>query len=77
MNAPSFPCSTLPPPPPLNDIKASGTFLKEAVKAIVRWWANNGLFFSAPSASTFIPAGIKAIRDAATELEAEFSQHIP
>lgn len=72
-----FPCSTLPAPPPPNDIAASGSFLKEAVKAVFRWWAKAGLFFAAPSASTFVPAGIKAIRDAATELEAEFSQAIP
>lgn len=77
MDTNTFPCATLPPPPPFQDIKASGSFLKESVKAIVRWWVKSGLFFAAPSASTFIPAGIKAIRDAATELEAEYSQHIP
>lgn len=73
----TFPCSTLPPPPKPNDIASSGTFLKSAVKAIVRWWANNGLFFAKADAPKFIPAGIKAIRDAATELESEYSSSIP
>lgn len=73
----TFPCSTLPPPPPTNDLKASGSFLKESVKTIFRWWVKNGLFFAKADAQKFIPAGIKAIRDAATELESEYSSSIP
>jgi hypothetical protein len=75
--ATTFPCSTLPPVPKPNDIASSGSFIKEAMKTVFRWWAKNGLFFAKADAHTFIPAGIKAIRDAATELEAEFSSSIP
>lgn len=73
----TFPCSTLPPPPKPNDIASSGIFLKSAVKTIFRWWANNALFFAKADAQKFVPAGIKAIRDAATELESEYSSSIP
>lgn len=73
----TFPCSTLPPAPAPNDLEASGNFIREAVKRLFRWWASNGLFFARADAPRFIPRAIKAVRDAATDLEAEFSHDIP
>ena len=77
MTTTEFPCSTLPPVPAPNDLEASGSFIKECVKRVFRWWANNGLFFAKADAQRFIPRAIKAVRDSATELEAEYSTAIP
>ncbi len=72
-----FPCSTLPPAPSLNDLEGSGNFIRESVKKLVRWWASYGLFFAKADAPRFIPRAIKDVRDAATDLEAEYSTDIP